>query len=126
MRKRTIIAHMAAALLGLSCALGVAAPPAAAQSRIKTLPGYETWAKMAPQIPRSVEMGGINADWAENSTYFDYSLDGRRWRFDTATKTTSPAPPREPTDEPARPAAAPSPGGLLLARGRGREADALS
>src|SRR5262245_37601118 len=106
MRKNTINSPMAAALAGLLGALIGFTPEAAAQSRIETLPGYETWAKMAPQIPRSVEMGGINADWAENSSYFDYSLDGRRWRFDLATRTTSPAPPREPVEESARPATA--------------------
>jgi dipeptidyl-peptidase-4 len=90
------------------------------------MPGYDNWGVMAPQIPRSVKMGSINADWSEDSAWFDYTLDGRRWRYDLATRSTSEAPPRDPTAEPLRPAAAPSPGGLVLARGRGRDADVAS
>lgn len=125
MRYGTPIAWIGLGILGL--ALGGFASQAAAQSRIRTMPGYENWAAMAPQIQRSVKMGAINADWEEDSTHFDYMLDGRRWRYDLATRSTSEAPPREREADPPRfPAAAPSPGGVVLARGRGRDADVLS
>lgn len=50
-------------LVGL--ALAMAAPAALAQSRILTMPGYENWAKVSPQISGSVKLGSINASWAE-------------------------------------------------------------
>jgi dipeptidyl-peptidase-4 len=124
MRHASPIARLRLGLLALAV-LG-AAPETAAQSRIRTMPGYENWSAMAPLIPRSVKMGSINADWSEDSTSFDYMLDGRRWRYDLATHSTSEAPPRESSRESPQPAAAPSPGGLVLARGRGRDADVLS
>lgn len=124
MRVRVPVAHVWVGLLAL--ALLVALPPSIAQSRIRSMPGYDNWQKMALQIPLSVESGAVTADWAENSSYFDYSLGGRRWRFDIETRRTSVAPPKDPKEEATAPAAAPSAGGLVLARGRGREADVKS
>lgn len=105
------------------------APPAMAQSRIKTMPGYDQWAEVSPKIASSFKSGAITPVWAADSLSFDYSQDGLRWRFDVATlKATRVADaPGEPT--PAGPAAQPAaaaPGGLVLARGRGREADVLA
>ena len=33
------------------------APHAMAQSRLPTMPGYERWAEIAPQIPQAVKSG---------------------------------------------------------------------
>ena len=82
------------------------------------MPGYEQWAKMAPQIPAAVKLGSINAEWAPDSKSFDYMLDGKRWRFDLTTRKAI-----ESTDAPqAETATAHPPTGTVLARGRGREA----
>lgn len=109
-------------LIGL--ALAMAAPAALAQSRILTMPGYENWAQVSPQISGSVKLGSISAQWAEDSKSFDYSFDGKRWRFDLATLRASEAPPREAAEE-ARPAPVTG-GGPVLARGRGAEANVTS
>jgi dipeptidyl-peptidase-4 len=103
-------------------------PPAISQSRIKSMPGYDDWAAMAPQIARSVKLGAVNADWAEDSLSFDYSADGKRLRFNLATMSIVEAPPRAaPETAPATgPASPPAPTGLVLARGRGRDADVVS
>ena len=97
---------------------------AGAQSRLPTMPGYEQWAKVSPQIAGAVKSGAIIAEWAADSKSFEYNLNGTRWRVDVATRRTS---------EVSAPAAAPSsvaspgaPVGTVLARGRGREADVLS
>lgn len=102
------------------------AMPAAGQSRIKSMPGYEQWAAVAPRISGSVESGAVTPQWAANSQSFEYTHDGARWRFDLAT--LKPARLLDEAGEPlpAGPAAQPSAaaaGGLVLARGRGREAD---
>lgn len=109
-------------LVGL--ALAMATPAAQAQSRILTMPGYENWAKVSPQISGSVKLGSINASWAEDSKSFDYSLDGKRWRFDLATLKASEAPPRSAAEELHPPTSAA--GGLVLARGRGAETNVTS
>lgn len=112
--KRLSLLVLAAALL---------AAPAAAQSRLQTMPGYDQWAKMAPLIPGAVTSGAINAEWAADSKSFDYSFDATRWRFDVGTQQVSEA--TAPLGN-ARPAATPAPAGPVFARGRGREADVLS
>jgi dipeptidyl-peptidase 4 len=101
--------------------------PAAAQSRLQAMPGYEQWSTVAPQITRSVKSGAINADWAADSQSFDYTLDGARWRFDLKTKSKSEAPAgsRAAPTGAATPAQAAT-GSVMLARGRGRDADVLS
>lgn len=114
--------------LAFAAAIGFAAAPALGQARIRTMPGYDNWVAMAPQIARSVKLGAINADWAEDSQSFEYSADGARLRFDLATMTIAEAAPRIVSDPAttAGPAALPAPAGLVLARGRGRDADVVS
>lgn len=106
----------------VTLALIATAAPALAQSKLQTMPGYEQWAKMAPQIPAAVKLGSINAEWAPDSKSFEYMFDSKRWRFDLATRKGI-----EMTDAPrVETATAHTPTGTLLARGRGREADVTS
>lgn len=102
------------------------AMPAAAQSRLRTMPGYDQWSAMAPQITTAVKSGALTAEWDPDSQSFDYTFDGLRWRFDVATRQVTQinndARPATPTT-----AGGPyAPGVTVLARGRGREADVLS
>lgn len=100
------------------------APHAMAQSRLPTMPGYERWAEIAPQIGQAVKSGAITATWAADSKSFEYTHDSRRV-FSLVTMRSGPAPVAAP--EPARVTPAPqAAGGVVLARGRGREADVLS
>src|SRR5690606_10648607 len=78
----------------------------------------------------AVKSGAVTAQWAGDSRSFDYTIDGVRWRFDVATgqaKRLSDANTPEATPSgPSAHATPASPGGLVLARGRGREADVVS
>jgi dipeptidyl-peptidase-4 len=78
-----------------------------------------------------VQSGAVTPLWAADSKSFDYTLDGVRWRFDVASgkaamvteeggeqAASGPAPAAQPAHA--------VPGGLVLARGRGREADVMS
>jgi dipeptidyl-peptidase-4 len=114
--------------LAIAGAIGFLVSPALGQSRIASMPGYDNWAAMAPQIPRSVKLGAINADWAEDSQSFEYSADGKRLRFDLSAMTIAEIPPKPPSETApaAGPASPPSSTGPVLARGRGKEADVLS
>ncbi len=112
--------------LMLALAAFALAMPATAQSRIKTMPGYDRWAEVAPKIASSVKSGAITPAWAADSQSFDYTLDGVHWRFDVATLKAARVVDEPGEPAPAGPAAQPAtaaPGGLVLARGRGREAD---
>jgi len=116
------------ALTLAACALALTMP-AAAQSRIKSMPGYERWAEVSPKIASSVKSGAITATWAADSASFGYTLEGQRWRFDVATLKAARVEDAPGEAAPAGPAAQPAaaaPGGLVLARGRGREADVIA
>ena len=118
-------------LCGLTLATAALAPAALGQSRIRDMPGYDQWAQVSPQLADAVKQGAITPEWSADSKSFDYTLDGKRLRFDVKTRAVN-----EPVGSLATPstsasagvsgaAAAPA-GGLVLARGRGREADVMS
>lgn len=118
-------------LCGLTLAAAALAPAALGQSRIRDMPGYDQWAQVSPQLADAVKQGAITPEWSADSKSFDYTLDGKRLRFDVKTRAVN-----EPVGSLATPstsasagvsgaAAAPA-GGLVLARGRGREADVMS
>ena len=107
---------------GIAVAFAATALPVAAQSKLQAMPGYDQWAKVAPQIPMAVRLGSINAEWAADSQSFEYMLAGTRWRYDLTTKKAV-----EATDAPkAAEQTTPAATGTVLARGRGREADVTS
>lgn len=99
-----------------------------AQSRIRDMPGYERWAAIAPQIPGSVKPGAIAPKWAADSRSFEYTLDGALWRYDVSRRVATRIGAAEPPARPVQPASgAPSePAPLVLARGRGADADVRS
>lgn len=60
--------------------------PLAAQDRLKSMPGYEQYQKMSREIPGSVKLGSINAQWQDGAASFEYVWDGKRYRYDVASK----------------------------------------
>ena len=74
--------HIRSALL-----MTLALPGAlAAQDRLKNMPGYEQYTRMAPQIAGSVKSGQVNGQWVDGGKGFEYAWDGKRFRFDAATR----------------------------------------
>jgi dipeptidyl-peptidase-4 len=59
---------------------------ARAQDRLKTMPGYDQYARVAPQIPGSVKLGTLQAFWIDSGKSFEYQQDGKWFRFDVATR----------------------------------------
>ena len=47
-----------------------------AQDRLKTMPGYEQYQKMAREIPRAVKSGALSVTWKDGQT-FEYARDGK-------------------------------------------------
>jgi dipeptidyl-peptidase-4 len=70
-------------LAGVTVAL---ATPAAAQDRLKSMPGYEQYTRMAPQLNGTVKLGTVVGGWVDAGKAYEYTVDGKRYRFDAATK----------------------------------------
>ncbi len=78
-----------------------------AQDKLKSMPGYEQYQKVAPQISSSVKSGAVNADWNEAGTAFEYTKDGKRYSYSVKGKSVTelgdaPAPERRRYNGPAR------------------------
>jgi dipeptidyl-peptidase-4 len=58
--------------------------PLPAQDRLPKMPGYEQHQKMAKEIPGSVKMGTLFVTWKEEGKAFEYTKDGKRYRYDIA------------------------------------------
>ncbi len=79
MRNR-FLAAVIACLLILPTMLGAVN----GQDRLKTMPGYEQFQKMNPQIRGSVKPGSLSVTWKDDGKAFEYQKDGKRYRYDVA------------------------------------------
>ena len=72
----------------VALALSLAAAPSVvgAQDRLKTMPGYEQYARVAPQIVGSVKLGTLQAFWIDTGNAFEYQRDNKWYRYDVATR----------------------------------------
>ncbi|HZP48869.1 MAG TPA: DPP IV N-terminal domain-containing protein [Vicinamibacterales bacterium] len=103
----------------------------AAQDRLRTYPRYEQYARATREFPRAVRSGAVSATWTGPTT-FEYSRDGKRYRFDVTTRQAVEAPEQPPPsphaalphgegpDRGRQFEAATSPDGALTARYRDR------
>lgn len=57
-----------------------------AQDRLKKMPGYDQYQKMASQIPGSVKLGTISPTWKEDGKSFDYMFGGKKFTYDLSKK----------------------------------------
>jgi len=75
----------------LAGTVGVAILSAAvgAQDRLKTMPGYEQYLRMSKEIPNAIKMGNLSVAWKDDGKAFEYTRDGKTWRFDVATKAVT-------------------------------------
>src|ERR1700687_4343874 len=92
-KNRTLYHGTAAALL---MTLGLSPITSRAQDRLKTMPGYGQYEKMSKLIPDSVKLGALAVKWTDGEKTFEYSKDGKSYRYDIATGTaaeTGTAPP---------------------------------
>ena len=60
-----------------------------AQDRLRTMPGYERYAAMAPKLASSIKSGAITPQWADDGSSFEFTRDGKRFRYTVATKGVS-------------------------------------
>ena len=74
----------------VTCALAMAAlvPSAGAQDRLKTMPGYEQYQRVAPKIREaaaSIATAG-NFGWSSDSRRVSFDSAGKRYAYDVATR----------------------------------------
>ncbi len=89
---RFVAAGIAAAAL-VSAAVG-------AQDRLKTMPGYEQYQRMSKEMPNAIRMGNLSVVWKDGGRAFEYTRDGKTWRYDIATKAATEAPAPDGTEAP--------------------------
>ncbi|WP_192349999.1 alpha/beta fold hydrolase [Algoriphagus sp. Y33] len=78
-----------------------------AQDKLKSMPGYEQYQKITPQIRFSVKPGSLNVTWTEDGKSFEYVEDGKLLSFSVKTKKVTevgdaPKPERRIWNRPAR------------------------
>lgn len=57
-----------------------------AQDRIKTLPGYQQYQRVSGQLSGAVRSGDLSVTWSGDSQSFEYQRDGKRYRYNLATR----------------------------------------
>jgi len=73
-------------LATLMLILGLGISGSIAQDRLKSMPGYEQYKSMAPQIRSSVKSGQLKVKWADNSLSFEYAKEGKTNEYNVKTK----------------------------------------
>jgi hypothetical protein len=58
--------------------------PISAQDRLKSMPGYERYQKVAPQLNGAVLSGAVNGRWSADGRSFENDYDGKRYSYDLA------------------------------------------
>jgi dipeptidyl-peptidase-4 len=87
---RSRIAMMAGSM-SLYVTLGALPSVVFAQDRLKTMPGYEQYARVAPQIQGSVKLGNLQTFWIDSGKALEYQRDTKWYRFDVASRKTTEA-----------------------------------
>jgi dipeptidyl-peptidase 4 len=74
---------------------------AAAQDRLKTLPGYEQFQRVGVHVTSSVKSGALSGVWKDEGKAFEFVRDGHLFRYDIAARNLSDL--GEASEEPRRP-----------------------
>src|SRR5262245_49444664 len=66
-----------------------------AQDRLRTMPGYDRYQSMVSQIPGSFRSGALAVNWRDERS-FEYTVDGKFYRFDLSSRRAAQMdPPRD-------------------------------
>jgi dipeptidyl-peptidase 4 len=52
-----------------------------AQDKLKSMPGYEQYKKMAPKIRSSIKSGQLQVTWKDDDNTFEYEQDGKLYSY---------------------------------------------
>jgi dipeptidyl-peptidase 4 len=85
MKSKTVLTLKSSLVIALAVALCFVSATSSAQDRLKAMPGYEQFQKMSREIPGSVKMGSLTVTWKDGGKAFEYTKDGKSYRYDIAT-----------------------------------------
>ncbi|HEU4628490.1 MAG TPA: DPP IV N-terminal domain-containing protein [Gemmatimonadaceae bacterium] len=88
-----------ALLVGIAPALPVGAR---AQSVLPTMPGYDRYHSIAPQIDDAIVSGALRVTWADDGRSFAYQRGGQWYRYDVAARAAAEIPGPPPGSRPGR------------------------
>ena len=74
-------------LLALTAAAGLI-QIASAQDRLRTMPGFERYQQISTESRDALKTGALTVTWTEPTT-FEYTRDGKRYRYDVSAKTAT-------------------------------------
>ncbi len=72
-----------------AAALAIIPGRARAQDRLPSLPGYDQFTRMAPQLPTAVVSGGLAVTWADDGASFTFARGGKAYRYDVAKRAAT-------------------------------------
>jgi dipeptidyl-peptidase-4 len=107
-----------------AAALGFLTATLGAQDRLKSLPAYDRVQKMSREAGTAVRGGSLAVTWIDAGA-FEYTRDGKRFRFDVATRRATEVPDGSGTERSGRSRGSGRSGGVEPDRGR-QFASALS
>jgi len=76
---------------GIAAIVALLSVTIGAQDRLKTMPGYDQYQKMSRELGGAVRSGQLSVTWADDGKSFEYSRDGKRYRYDVATRKVAEA-----------------------------------
>jgi dipeptidyl-peptidase-4 len=92
---------LARAAVAVALGAGLVTARTGAQSRLRNMPGYDQYRKMAREIPSAVRSGALAVTWRDART-FEYARDGKRYRYDLSSQASTELPasgPQEPSGQ---------------------------
>jgi dipeptidyl-peptidase 4 len=99
--------------VALLAVLAIMPQPGHAQDRLRSMPGYEQYQAMAPQLSGAVRSGALTVTWVDDGRALEYEHGGTRYRYDVAR--------RRAVEIAARPEQRTGPGRTMPERGRQHE-----
>jgi dipeptidyl-peptidase 4 len=78
------VVRLVVIMAGLS--VGLLQIDTAAQDRLRSMPGYAQYQKIAPQVAGAVKSGAVTPAWSADGKSFEYAFDGKRYRYDIAAR----------------------------------------
>ncbi len=85
MIRRLITRRSALAILALAALVSLASV-SFAQDRLKTYPGYDRVQTMSKELQGAFKTGALTVRWADDGKSFEYTRDGRTYKYDIAKK----------------------------------------
>ena len=89
MKKRYPVALKRGMVVALVVMFGMITGISNAQDRLKTYPGYDQYQKMTKEIQGAAKLGTLRVTWKDGGKAFEYTKDGKTYRFDIASKKTT-------------------------------------